>query len=72
MGNIERARNILQAQWSKVNHAGQFDFALRELSALTRAAGAPMIAQAARNRRNVQRHARQVAQGNNRHEEAET
>jgi predicted membrane-bound spermidine synthase len=47
MGNIERARNILQAQWSKVNHAGQFDFALRELSALTRAAGAPMIAQAA-------------------------
>jgi spermidine synthase len=47
MGNIEQARNILQAQWSRLNHAGQFDFALRELSALTRAQGAPMIASAA-------------------------
>jgi spermidine synthase len=46
MGNIEQARNILQAQWSRLNHAGQFDFALRELSALTRAAGAPTIAKA--------------------------
>src|ERR1700722_12232278 len=48
MGNIEQARNILQTQWERLNHAGQFDFALRELSALTRAVGAPMIARAAR------------------------
>ena len=47
MGNIDLARSILQTQWSRLNHVGQFDFALRELAALTSAAGVPKIAQAA-------------------------
>jgi predicted membrane-bound spermidine synthase len=47
MGEIEQARNLLQAQWRSFNHAGQFDFALRELQALTRPAGTATIAQAA-------------------------
>jgi spermidine synthase len=48
MGKIGEARNILRAQWGRLNHAGQFGFALRELAALTLAAGAPVIAQATR------------------------
>jgi len=47
MGNIELARGILQTQWGRLNHVGQFDFALRELAALTSAAGVAKIAQAA-------------------------
>ncbi|MGA2342325.1 MAG: spermidine synthase [Steroidobacteraceae bacterium] len=35
MGEGGQARRLLQAQWGRFNHAGQFDFALRELRALT-------------------------------------
>jgi spermidine synthase len=38
LGEIESARNLLQAQWGRFNHAGQFDLALRDLQALTRLA----------------------------------
>ena len=34
-GEAGEARRLLQAQWGRFNHAGQFDFALRELKALT-------------------------------------
>jgi hypothetical protein len=46
MGEIAQARSLLQAQWPRFNHAGQFDLALRELLALTRSAGTETIAQA--------------------------
>jgi hypothetical protein len=45
MGEIAQARSLLQAQWRRFNHAGQFDLALRELLALTRSAGTETIAQ---------------------------
>jgi spermidine synthase len=35
MGEGGQAKRLLQAQWGRFNHAGQFDFALRELRALT-------------------------------------
>jgi spermidine synthase len=35
LGEIEQARNLLQAQWGRFDHAGQFDLALRDLRALT-------------------------------------
>jgi spermidine synthase len=38
MGDIAQARSLLQAQWGRVNHAGKFEFALRDLAALTRSA----------------------------------
>ena len=47
MGEIAQARSLLQAQWRRFNHAGQFDLALRELLALTRSAGTETIAHAA-------------------------
>jgi hypothetical protein len=47
MGEIAQARSLLQAQWRRFNHAGQFDLALRELLAQTRSAGTETIAQAA-------------------------
>jgi len=47
MGEIAQARNLLQAQWRRFNHAGQFDLALRDLLALTQSAGTETIAQAA-------------------------
>jgi spermidine synthase len=46
MGEIAQARGLLQTQWRRFNHAGQFDFALRDLLALTRSAGTETIAQA--------------------------
>lgn len=36
LGERARAQELLRAQWGRFNHAGQFDFALRELDALTR------------------------------------
>jgi hypothetical protein len=45
LGERARARELLQAQWSRFDHAGQFDLALRELLALTRSAGTGQIAQ---------------------------
>lgn len=39
MGEIAKARGVLQAQRNGYNHAGRFDLAMRELVALTRAAG---------------------------------
>jgi spermidine synthase len=36
MGARVQAHSLLQAQWGSVNHAGQFDLALRDLAALTR------------------------------------
>jgi len=47
MGEIAQARSLLQAQWRRFNHAGQFDLALRDLAALTRSAGTEPIAQVA-------------------------
>ena len=36
MGEPARAQTLLRAQWGRFDHTGQFDFALRELNALTR------------------------------------
>jgi hypothetical protein len=38
MGEVAQARSLLQAQWRRFKHAGQFDLALRELLALTQSA----------------------------------
>ena len=46
MGQTTQARNLLQAQGA-LRNAGQFDLALRDLRALTRAGGAATMAQAA-------------------------
>ena len=35
MGDMAQARSVLQAQWGRFDHAGQFEFALRDLLALT-------------------------------------
>jgi predicted membrane-bound spermidine synthase len=35
MGQSGRAQALLRAQWGRFDHAGQFDFALRELRAMT-------------------------------------
>ena len=35
MGQSDRAHALLRAQWRRFDHAGQFDFALRELRAMT-------------------------------------
>ena len=35
LGRPEQARTFLQAQWPRFNHAGPFDFALRDLRAMT-------------------------------------
>jgi spermidine synthase len=48
MGEPEQARNLLQAQSHRFNQAGQFEFALRELVALTQPTGSAAIAHAAR------------------------
>ncbi len=40
------ARRLLQSQRPRIEHAGQFDFALRELLALTRSTSAKSLAQA--------------------------
>jgi spermidine synthase len=46
MGEMAQARSLLQAQWGRIDHAGQFDLALRELLALTRSAvSSPVVAQ---------------------------
>jgi spermidine synthase len=36
MGERAKAQTLLQAQWDRFDHSGQFEFALRELRALTR------------------------------------
>jgi spermidine synthase len=36
MGESARAQTLLREQWGRFDHTGQFDFALRELDALTR------------------------------------
>ena len=46
MGQIAEARSLLQAQLGRIDHAGQFELALRELLALTRSAATAMIAPA--------------------------
>jgi spermidine synthase len=38
MGDIAQARSLLKAQWPRIDHAGRFEFALRDLLALTRSA----------------------------------
>jgi spermidine synthase len=38
MGDIAQARSVLKAQWQRINHAGRFEFALRDLQALTQQA----------------------------------
>ena len=48
MGEIAQARSLLQAQWRRIDHAGQFDLALRELLALTQSAGTDALAPATR------------------------
>jgi len=35
MGESDRAQTLLRAEWGRFDHAGQFDFALRELRAMT-------------------------------------
>jgi spermidine synthase len=45
MGELAQARSLLQAQWGRYNHAGQFDFALTDLVALTRSAAGQELAQ---------------------------
>jgi hypothetical protein len=47
MGDLAQARSLLQAQWHRFNHAGQFDLALRDLAALTRSAATEPMAQVA-------------------------
>jgi spermidine synthase len=47
VGDIAQARSVLQAQWRRLNHAGRFELALRDLLALTRSAGPERIAQEA-------------------------
>jgi spermidine synthase len=47
MGEIAQARSVLQAQWPRFNHGGPFEFALREMLALTRSDGTERIARAA-------------------------
>ncbi len=41
MGEIAQARRLLQAQWPRLSHTGEFDLALRDLLALTRSMPAP-------------------------------
>jgi hypothetical protein len=36
MGEDARAQSLLEAEWSRFDHSGQFAFPLRELRALTR------------------------------------
>jgi spermidine synthase len=48
MGEPEQAHSLLQAQLHRFNQAGQFDFALRELVALTQSTGSAAIAPAVR------------------------
>ena len=36
MGEVARARSLLQAQLGRIRRSGQFDLALRDLLALTR------------------------------------
>jgi predicted membrane-bound spermidine synthase len=38
MGDMAQARSLLKAQWHRIDHAGRFEFALRDLLALTRSA----------------------------------
>jgi hypothetical protein len=38
MGERAQAQSLLRIQWSRIDHAGQFDLALRDLRALTRPA----------------------------------
>jgi predicted membrane-bound spermidine synthase len=45
MGEIEQARSVLQAQWFQFNHTGKFEFALRELHALTLPGASEKMAQ---------------------------
>jgi hypothetical protein len=45
MGQIAQARELLQAQWGRYNHAGQFDLALGDLLALTRSSADQKFAQ---------------------------
>jgi hypothetical protein len=35
---MAQARSLLKAQWHRIDHAGRFEFALRDLLALTRSA----------------------------------
>jgi predicted membrane-bound spermidine synthase len=35
LGDIAQARSLLKAQWPRIGHAGRFEFALRDLLALT-------------------------------------
>jgi predicted membrane-bound spermidine synthase len=35
LGDIAQARSLLTAQWSRIDHTGRFEFALRDLRALT-------------------------------------
>jgi spermidine synthase len=35
LGDIAHARSLLQAQWPRIDHTGRFEFALRDLRALT-------------------------------------
>ncbi len=44
LGEGAQARSLLQAQWPRLKHAGHFDFALRDLVALTGARRAPLKA----------------------------
>jgi predicted membrane-bound spermidine synthase len=46
LGEDDRAHSLLQAQWPRLKHAGQFDLALRDLLALTGAPPSRTIAQA--------------------------
>jgi spermidine synthase len=48
MGDMAQARSLLQAQWSRIDHTGQFELALRELRALTQSAGTAAAAPAAK------------------------
>jgi spermidine synthase len=47
MGEIAQARSLLRTQWGRFKHAGQFEFALRDLSAVTRSAGSEATARPA-------------------------
>jgi spermidine synthase len=46
IGMAPQARSLLEAQWSGLDHAGEFGLALRELSALARTEGPVATAQA--------------------------
>jgi len=52
MGQISQAHSLMQEQWSKLDHAGPYGFALFDLMALSRSSGIAKLAQREGEKRN--------------------